>query len=204
MTPSASTLPPPPDDVTRIGTLAYFHSPAHQPLRPRLAVLGISMDDAVNAAGGRIFDLSMAGWEVTVVAGDLGNPRPAWILGARALDLDSVLAHRHRGPQPQAVAISAALITTEARLRGRVQECLDRGLIEVSIWGRRYAEEAVGRTESTTHRLSHAARAFKRQALRDVRGEAEAVAATEDFRTGLASRRLPHGRDLARTGRLVR
>lgn len=163
MTPSASTLPPPPDDVTRIGTLAYFHSPAHQPLRPRLAVLGISMDDAVTAAGGR-----------------------------------------HRGPQPQAVAISAALMATEARLRGRAQECLDRGLIEVSIWGRRYAEEAVGRTESTTHRLSHAARAFKQQALRDVRGEAEAVAATEDFRTGLASRRLPHGRDLARTGRPVR
>lgn len=134
MTPSASTLPPPPDDVTRIGTLAYFHSPAHQPLRPRLA----------------------------------------------------------------------ALMATEARLRGREQECLDRGLIEVSTWGRRYAEEAVGRTESTTHRLSHAARAFKRQALRDVRGEAEAVAATEDFRTGIASRRLPHGRDLARTGRPVR
>ncbi|NKY59090.1 hypothetical protein [Nocardia flavorosea] len=197
MTPSASTLPPPQDHVAQVAGLAHIHGPAHQTLRPRLVVLGTSMDDAVSAAGGRIFDLSMAGWEVTVVAGDLGNPRPARILGAHALDLDSVLTRRHRGPQPHAVAISATLTATEHRLRRRVQAYLDHGSIEVSIWGRPYAG---GRTESTTHRLSHAARAFKRQALRVVRGEDEVVAATEDFHTGIATRRTPHSRDLSRTG----
>ncbi|MGI5218852.1 hypothetical protein [Nocardia sp. CA-290969] len=199
MTPSASTLPLPQDEVAQIPTLAYLHSPARQALRPRLVVLGTSMDDAVSAAGGWIFDLSMAGWEVTVVAGDLGSPRPARILGADALDLDSALTHRHRGPQPQAVAISAALMATEAGLRGRVRQCFDRGSIEVSIWGRQYAQEFGDRTESTTHRLSHAARVFKQQALRVVRGEAGAVAPTENFRTGITSRSIPHGRDLIRT-----
>ncbi|WP_280436541.1 hypothetical protein [Nocardia carnea] len=199
MTPSASTLPPPQDDMAQVATLAYLHSPARRTLRPRLVVLGTSMDDAVSAAGGWIFDLSMAGWEVTVVAGDLGSPRPARILGAEALDLDSAFTHRHRRLRPQAVAISAALMAGEDRLRGRVQECLDRGLIEVSIWGRQFAEEAGDRTESTTHRLSHAARVFKQQALRVVRGEAGAVAPTENFRTGITSRFAPHGRDLVRT-----
>ncbi|MEU4312224.1 hypothetical protein [Nocardia sp. NPDC024068] len=204
MTPSASTLPPPQDDMAQVATLAYIDSRARRGLRPRLTVLGVSMDDVVSAAGGWIFDLSLAGWEVTVVAGDLGNPRPARILGAEALDLDFALTHRHHGPRPQALAISAALMATEGRLRGRVQECLDRGSIEVSIWGRPCAEKPGDRTESTTHRLSRAARVFKQQALRAVRGEVHTVAPTENFRTGIAPRRAPDTRDPTGTGWPVR
>ncbi|MEU1521844.1 hypothetical protein ABZ413_06550 [Nocardia rhamnosiphila] len=203
MTPSASTLPSPRHDMPQIATLADIHGRAHQGLRPRLAVLGRNMDDAVSAAGGWIFDLSMAGWEVTVVAAVLGDPRPARILGAAALDLDSALTHRRQARQPQAIAISAALMATEDRLRGRVQECLDRGAIDISIWGRQDTGQACDRTETTTHRLSRAARAFKQQALRVVRGAADTVAPTENFRTGIASRYAPH-RDLTRTGRPVR
>lgn len=188
MTSPAPTLPPTtPDNMTPVATLAYLHARAHRGLRPRLAVLGVSMDDAVSAAGGRIFDLSMAGWEVTVIAGDLGNPRPARILGADALDLGTVLARRHRGLRPHALAVSEALLAAEDRLRSRVQECLDRGTVEVSTWGRQYTAKTGDRTESTTHRLSHAARVFKQQALRVVRGDIDTVAPTESFRTRTTS-----------------
>ncbi|MFD4405202.1 hypothetical protein ACFWPH_20815 [Nocardia sp. NPDC058499] len=187
MTSPASTLPPAPDNMAPVAALAYLHGRAHWGLRPRLAVLGVSMDDAVSAAGGRIFDLSMAGWEVTVIAGDLGNPRPARILGADALDLGTVLARRHRGLRPHALTVSEALLAADDRLRGRVQECLDRGTVEVSTWGRQYTAETGDRTESTTHRLSHAARVFKQQALRVVRGDIDTVAPTESFRTRTTS-----------------
>lgn len=200
MTPTASTLPPPERNAPRVATLAYLHGGAHQDLRPRLTVLGMNMDDVVSAAGGWIFDLSMAGWEVTVIAGDLGDPRPARILGAAALDLDSALTHRRRGRPPQAVAISAALMATEDRLRGRVQECLDRGTIDISFWGRQHTDRACDRTKTTTHRLSRAARAFKQQALRVVGDAADTVAPTENFRTGIASRYTPHARDLVDRG----
>lgn len=193
MTPSAPTLPPAQNNVAPVAALTYIHGRAHWGLRPRLAVLGISMDDVVSAAGGAIFDLSMAGWEVTVVAGELDNPRPARILGAGAIDLDTAFGQR-RVLQPQALAISGALMAAEDRLRGRVQECLDRGTIEVSTWGQQYAGMTGDRAESTTHRLSHAARVFKQQALRVVRGEVDAVAPTESFRTRATSRSAPQAR----------
>lgn len=200
MTPFAATLPPSRNTGARGATLAYLHSGAQEGLRPRLAVLAMSMDDAVSAAGGRIFDLSMAGWEVTVIAGDLDDPRPARILGAEAVDLDSTLTRRHHRLRPQALAVSAALLTTENRLRGRIRDCLDRGTIEVSFWGHPCAVASGGRTETTTHRLSHAARVFKQQALCVVRGELDTVASTEDFRIGAGPRHTPHRGEPARSG----
>ncbi|WP_280402895.1 hypothetical protein [Nocardia carnea] len=188
MTPSAPTLLPSQDNVPESAGLAYLHGRYRQGIRPRLVVLGTTMDDAVSAAGGRICDLAMAGWEVTVLAGTLDDPLPAHILGASALELDAAFARRRRRRPPRAVAISAELLATEDRLRRRLQEYPDSATIEISIWGPQYAAETADRTEITTHRLSHAARAFKKQALRAVRGGADTVAPTENFGTALASR----------------
>ncbi|MGW5382548.1 hypothetical protein [Nocardia sp. NPDC003963] len=183
MTTPTSIFPPRPRNTEKIAEIARARRRARNGLRLRLAVLGTSMDDAVSAVGGWMFDRSMAGWDVVVVAGDLGDPRPARILGAGAVDLESALTQRP-GPTPHALAISAALLATESRLRGRVQECIDHGPTEVSIWGQPHTGQVAGRTNSTTHRLSHAARYFKYQAVCAVGGEVDIVRPTEDFRTG--------------------
>lgn len=197
---TTSPLPTTEDDMPRIAALAYLHDRTHQGLRPRLAVLGTDMDDAVSAAGGWIFDRSMAGWEVTVVTGAAGSARPARILGASALDLESALAHGHRRPPPQAIAVSAALMATEDGLRRRVREYLDQATVEAWIWGHRDTAAAGDHTENTVHRLSRAARAFKLQALRVVRGEIGTVAPTENFHTGRVSRRARQTRETAGMG----
>jgi hypothetical protein len=56
-----------------------------------------TMVGVVRSAGGWLFDQVMAGWDVTVLTTDDADARPAHILGARAGDLEAVLARRVRG-----------------------------------------------------------------------------------------------------------
>lgn len=63
-------------------------------LRYRLVVVTRTVRDAASAAGGWLFDRAMAGWEVTVLAEDATDPRPARVLGAFVVDWASVPAAR--------------------------------------------------------------------------------------------------------------
>jgi hypothetical protein len=53
-------------------------------LRPRLTAIAPSAAEAVQYAGGWLFDQVMAGWDVTVITVEDDDPRPLDILGVRA------------------------------------------------------------------------------------------------------------------------
>ena len=74
-------------------------------LRPRLSAIAPSAAEAVRYAGGWLFDQVMAGWDVTVVTADDGDPRPLDILGVRARNFDAVFAAPALGPRLRAVAL---------------------------------------------------------------------------------------------------
>jgi hypothetical protein len=117
----------------------------------------------VRSAGGWLFDQAMAGWDVTVITADQADPRPAHILGARARDLDTLLASPVWGPSLQAVAVQTDLYDADPRVRLLVLGIID-GAAEVRLWGEGWPGEleAAG---PVPHQLSVAARAFKAQAL---------------------------------------
>ncbi len=152
-------------------------------MRYRMVVLVRDSAEAVSAAGGWLFDRVMAGWEVTVLVADMTNAQPLRILGVTVGDLNDTKALEAAGI-PHSVAISGALCESDADVRARVLDWLERGLQEVTLWGEDYAEDLDSRTTSARHVLSRAARAFKARALAASAGSSQAVADAEPFRTG--------------------
>lgn len=154
-------------------------------MRYRLDVVASSVVDVVRFAGGWLFDRSMAGWDVTVLLTDHPDDRPLHILGAKTLDLESVLASVGTHPRPQALAAAADLLGSDPRVRTGVLQALDHGVTEVTLWGTTWPAElddSVGRVQ---HRLSMAAQTFKAKALAAAAVPAESVANVETFRSGL-------------------
>ena len=78
-------------------------------MRYRLDVVSPTVLDAVRFAGGWIYDRVMAGWDVTVLVNSGEDVRPLEVLGAEALDLESVLESWEQRPHPQTVAVAADL-----------------------------------------------------------------------------------------------
>jgi len=158
-------------------------------MRYRLDVVAPSVRDAVKYAGGWIYDRVMAGWEVTVLvdaARTADDPRPLQILGARCLDLESVLQDWSARAHPQTVAVAADLFDRDPRVLAHVRNALDQGATEVTLWGERLPAELDGSVDSVAHHLSAAARAFKSLALAAAHDPgADAVAPTETFRCGV-------------------
>src|ERR1700722_8350135 len=69
-------------------------------LRPRMTAIAPSAAEAVQYAGGWLFDQAMAGWDVTVIAAEAGDPRPLDILGVGARTLQAVSAAPFLAPRP--------------------------------------------------------------------------------------------------------
>lgn len=107
-------------------------------MRYRLDVVAPTVLDAVQFAGGWIFDRVMAGWDVTVLIADNADVRPLEILGAVPRDLESVLESWAERPHPQTVAVSADLFSRDERVRRGVVGALDQGATEVTLWGSRF------------------------------------------------------------------
>nr|WP_280274986.1 hypothetical protein [Nocardia wallacei] len=168
-----------------------------RPLRHRLAVVAPSAEDVIRHVGGWVFDRTYAGWEVTVLVSDCANVRPLSILGAEVLDLEQSLAAPLHDTWPNAVAVAAQTYRSDGRVRAGVLECLDRGLVEVAVWGDGLPAELDDRIAPVQHRVSVAARAFKACALAAAGFPAEQVAVSEAFHTG----ELPS--DCRRAGDLV-
>jgi hypothetical protein len=155
-------------------------------MRYRLDVVAPTVLDAVNFAGGWVYDRVMAGWDVTVLIGDDEDARPLQILGAEVRDLESVLASWEERPHPQTIAVAADLFERDDRLRQGVLSALDQGATEVTLWGERLPAELDSSVDSVQHQLSAAARAFKAQALAAANDSvAVAVGDTETFRCGM-------------------
>lgn len=146
--------------------------------------------EVVSHAGGWLFDQAMAGWDATVLTADRAGSRPLRILGARAADLEPVLAAQaaqQRGPRAHAFAVRADLFESDVRVRRMVLEALDEGRADVRFWSGRWPSGPDGGTGAVRHRLSVAARAFKAQALVAACAPAapgEVGQTTELFRTG--------------------
>ncbi|MEU2008694.1 MULTISPECIES: hypothetical protein [unclassified Nocardia] len=159
------------------------HARRH-PLRYRLAIVAPSAVEVIRHAGGWLFDRTTAGWEVTVLVADHADVRPLRILGATVLDLEQSLTAPVHDTWPTAVAVAAEIYRGDARVRGGVLDCLDRGLTEVALWGADLPAELDHRVFPAHHRMSSAARAFKSCALTAAGLPAEVGGAREAFRTG--------------------
>ncbi|HEU4362858.1 MAG TPA: hypothetical protein VFR27_15345 [Mycobacterium sp.] len=161
-------------------------------MRYRFDVVGPNVLDIVRSAGGWLYDRATAGWDVTVLIPglDADSGQALRILGARTMDLASVLTQWEQRPHPQTIAVSAEMFAHHAEVRHGVLEALKHSRTEVTLWGAVPAELDRD-VDLRQHRLSAAARAFKTQALIGaMRKPAEPVAApagTEMFRCGVAA-----------------
>ncbi|MBF6145944.1 MULTISPECIES: hypothetical protein [Nocardia] len=153
-------------------------------MRYRLGVVAPTVTEVVRCAGGWLFDRGMAGWEVTVIVNDPTHARALEILGAVVLDMEDSLSSPVHSPHPHAVALAGELFETDHRIRCGVLDTLDRGLSEVTLLGEFCPDELDCRVDTVQHRLSVAARAFKRQALAAAGIPATSVAPLETFRSG--------------------
>jgi hypothetical protein len=138
----------------------------------------------VRCAGGWLFDQVLAGWDVTVVTAEQGDPRPLDILGVRARDLESVFAMPVLGPCLQAIAVRTDLYDADERVRRFVLTAAEAGSAEIRLWGELWPADFDGSADSVSHRLSLAARAFKAQAMAAASLPGEPSADTEVFRRG--------------------
>jgi hypothetical protein len=157
-------------------------------LRPRLVAIAPTAADAVQHAGGWLFDQVLAGWDVTVIVPELTDHTPLRILGVRPHGLEPALAYRADGSCLSAIALSAAIFGTDERVRRMVLAAVETGLPELRVWGTGGTDgmpaEVAQRSAPVAHRLSAAARAFKAQALAAAAIRWEEPENTEVFRRG--------------------
>ena len=153
-------------------------------LRPRMTAIAPGAAEAVRYAGGWLFDQVMAGWDVTVITADDGDPRPLDILGVRARNLDAVFAEPALGPRLRAVALRTDLYRDDERVRRLVLAAAETGRAEIRLWGEGWPADFGGSGDPVSHRLSLAARAFKAQALAAADLPGAPTQETEVFRRG--------------------
>src|SRR5579875_2781982 len=144
-------------------TVAFAAAPASssrsRDLNYRLDVVAVDVADVVLSAGGWLFDRAMAGWEVSVLLPEPSDALPLRILGVRTLqwqaDLDGSAG----------LAVGAEAFAAHAGIRDMVLKALDHSLTEVTLWGDEWPLGVDRATTAVHHRLSAAARVFKRHAL---------------------------------------
>ncbi|WP_067677162.1 hypothetical protein [Nocardia miyunensis] len=160
---------------------ARAHACKHR-LRYRVAIVAPTVVDAVRSAGGWILDRVMAGWEVTVMVPDLGDPAPLQILGAIVLNLEDALGSPADAIRiwPDELVVAATVLESDARIRDSVTANLEAHADEIMFWGDG-ADESDGRVRGVEHRLSAAARAFKARALVLAGESPESVPSVEIF-----------------------
>lgn len=142
--------------------------------------------DAVQCAGGWLFDQVLAGWDATVLVGEQADHRSLQILGVREHGLEAAHAYRGDGASLSAIALSASLLESDERVRRLVLAAVESGLPELRLWGEGdgMPAELSGHAEPVSHRLSAAARAFKAQAMVAAAIGNDGPAGTEVFRRG--------------------
>ncbi|WP_306320037.1 MULTISPECIES: hypothetical protein [unclassified Streptomyces] len=143
----------------------------------------------MRGAGGWLFDRAAAGWDATALVVRRGDERALRILGAHAADLAAAPVASAPGPGRLAVAVEAGLYATDERVRHLVARTRESGLADIRFWGATTTTDLGDGGGPAHHRLSVAARAFKRRALDAVApGASEPVGAEEFFRRGGALR----------------
>lgn len=149
-----------------------------------MTAIAPSAAEAVQYAGGWLFDHAMAGWDVTVVTADDADPRPLDILGVRARNFDAIFAAPVVGPCVRAIALPTDLYRDDERVRRLVLAAAEVGRTEIRLWGEVWPADFDGSGDPVSHRLSLAARAFKAEALAAADRRGEPTTETEVFRRG--------------------
>jgi hypothetical protein len=156
-----------------------------------MAAIAPTAADAIQSAGGWLFDQALAGWDVTVITAEQADCRPLRILGVRDHTLESVLSYRADGSCLSVIAFSAAMFACDERVRRLVLAAVETGRPELRIWGDADVTGADfsgigldGAASTVAHRLSSAARAFKAQALAAAAVCGQSPVDTEVFRRG--------------------
>jgi hypothetical protein len=152
--------------------------------RYRLDVIATNVSDAIESAGGWLFDRAMAGWDVNLLTDESSHTRSLQILGVKTQSLKSTLDAPTQWPVVHAIAVAADVFNTEACVREHVLNVLDRGLAEITLWGDTWPADFHHRAEHVQHRLSAAARAFKAHALTAADLPHRSIIDTEVFHGG--------------------
>ena len=169
-------------------------------LRYRLDVVAANPVDVVQSAGGWLYDRMMAGWEVTVLLPDGFDTRPLRILGVRTSDLQAELAPEFTSvATSQSLAVSAEAFSSDARVRDRVLDAMDRPSTEVALWGDGWPLRINRGMTRAQHVLSSGARVFKGYALAAAGISCDAVDPTETLLCDLSAC-LPVESELIRLG----
>jgi hypothetical protein len=145
----------------------------------KMVVVATDTADAVAAAGGLIFDSVRAGWTVDIYLETHSDDRALRILGAEGEIVPA--AFEFEAEWPDAVILAAALHERHRGVQRLVAGSTRRQHTDVAFWGQ--AVPAGFDDANMEHRLSTAARAFKRLAM-DAAGLAPSSALVEPFRGG--------------------
>ena len=151
-------------------------------------------------ASRRVYDRMMAGWEVTVLLPDGFDTRPLRILGVRTSDLQAELAPEFASvATSQSLVVSAEAFSSDARVRDRVLDAMDRPSTEVALWGDGWPLRINRGMTRAQHVLSSGARVFKGYALAAAGISCDAVDPTETLLCDLSAC-LPVESELIRLG----
>ncbi|HEX2214626.1 MAG TPA: hypothetical protein VHH12_14475 [Mycobacterium sp.] len=144
-----------------------------------LTVIAADVSSVVAAAGGWLCDRVRAGWQVTVVVPAGQDLRALQIMGVRAESAPSVVEVL-RERYAAAWAVDATVLDSDDDVRREVRRALKQGRTEVTVWGSSKLCASDRRFTAVRHRLSTAARAFKKHALLTC-GRDRDVPTAEDF-----------------------
>jgi len=131
----------------------------------RLEVLTQNVRDVVKEAGGWLFDLSKAGWDVTVIVLGPEETRPFRILGLNVIELNRSAVGSERRPYPHVLAIAPDLLAQDPNVKRRSTRAMKARLTEVVLYGVSQQDEGRRGDDVMLHQLTRAARVFKDCAL---------------------------------------
>jgi hypothetical protein len=134
---------------------------------PCLSVMSATVGDAVQFAGGLIYDRVKVGWRVTVLLllplAEDEDTRALRILGADVTDIaDPPTQLRER---PTALAASTEMFTHHATTRSELKAAMATNTTEVILWGSDFPADLEHGSRKITYRPSRAALVFKGHAL---------------------------------------
>jgi len=163
---------------------------------PFLSVMSAGVGDAVQFAGGLIYDRVKVGWRVTVLLPAAEDTRALRILGADIADIAD--------PPTQlracrtALAASAAMFAHDVSTCAEVKSALATKTTEVILWGPAFPADLDERgSRQITYRLSRAALVFKSHALTAAGLDPVSIAPTETFGTTCARNVIAPDLDVA-------
>jgi hypothetical protein len=172
------------NDVVLSVTQARDHcSDPSRSLRPRMALVGVSVREVVTSAGGWVFDHTMAGWDAYVVIDDVKGARALRILGARCVDRSASFDAGEPGRWPHMLMVSAELYRLDSRVRDGVWNILKHGGTALTMWGPNCPVELEPWVNTALYRISAAASAFKPCALAASGAASTSEASDEVFHT---------------------